>query len=582
MSFDKHIQPKGESWVWLSSMGVGVGLLMVVSVISLIVYEGVAVFWPKDVAEISLSAEASKKYGTETYLGEVTQSRIKKSVEKDAVMGEEVQLYIANKDLYGKSFDWLDAEDTTKRTFPENVMMLERETASRALVYPSSITWKEAGKETSLKATESSFDQQFQKLLDVADERRSEVHAIEKGPINDITKDIKKLEIEIYEVEEAKRRELFSAFVERQKTMTAEAIKVEKAKLDAEILLSSKGLKAQIASLEAEMTKLSKQTSEMRVALKDSSFTYSVAGGKTNTEDFGNVVHYYYPNQLGLGGKIALFTGNIYRFLTHDPREANTEGCVFPAIVGTLLMTLLMCIVVTPFGVIAAIYLREYAKQGFVVRLVRIAINNLAGVPSIVFGAFGLGFFVYMVGGSIDTLFFSSHVESGKGAFFGTGGILWAALTLALMTLPVVIVAAEEALAAVPRGIREGAYGCGASKWQMIRTVVLPASAPGIITGMILAMARGAGEVAPLMLVGVVKLAPELPIDWAFPFGLDLKFVHLGFHIYDLGFQSPDSEAAQPMVFATTLLLILLVGALNLIGIIIRQRLRKKYATSAF
>jgi phosphate transport system permease protein len=263
-----------------------------------------------------------------------------------------------------------------------------------------------------------------------------------------------------------------------------------------------------------------------------------------------------------------------------NPREANTEGGIFPAIFGTFAMTLLMSVAVVPFGVVAAIYLREYAKQGFFVRCVRIAVNNLAGVPSIVFGVFGLGFFVYFLGGTIDQLFFSNYLPTPT---FGTGGILWSALTLSLMTVPVVIVATEEAMAAVPRGMREGSLSCGASKWQTIQRIVLPASLPGILTGLVLAMARGAGEVAPLMLVGVVKLAPSLPIDGDFPFAhLERKFMHLGFHIYDLGFQSPDSEAAKPMVFATTLLLIGLVIILNLAAILTREKLRKKYATGAF
>jgi phosphate transport system permease protein len=166
---------------------------------------------------------------------------------------------------------------------------------------------------------------------------------------------------------------------------------------------------------------------------------------------------------------------------------------------------------------------------------------------------------------------------------YGTGGILWASLTLALMTLPVVIVASEEALAAVPRGVREAALACGASKWQTIQRVVLPGALPGIMTGVILAMARGAGEVAPLMLTGVVKLSPALPLDGEFPFiHAERKFMHLGFHIYDLGFQSPDSEAARPMVFATTLFLIALVVVMNLAAIRIRNWLRDKYKSSSF
>jgi phosphate transport system permease protein len=275
-----------------------------------------------------------------------------------------------------------------------------------------------------------------------------------------------------------------------------------------------------------------------------------------------------------------LFLRNVWVFLSEEPREANTEGGIFPAIFGTFVMTLLMSVAVTPFGVLAAIYLREYATQGPFVRGVRIAINNLAGVPSIVFGVFGLGFFVYFMGGTIDSLFFRDTLPTPT---FGTGGVMWAALTLALMTVPVVVVATEEAWASVSRGSREGSLACGASKWQTIQRIVLPAAAPGILTGLILAMARGAGEVAPLMLVGGVKLAPELPLNLEYPFiHLDQKFMHLGFHIYDLGFQSPDSEAAKPMVFATTLFLIVLVVMLNLAAIFIRNHLRKKFATGAF
>jgi phosphate transport system permease protein len=166
---------------------------------------------------------------------------------------------------------------------------------------------------------------------------------------------------------------------------------------------------------------------------------------------------------------------------------------------------------------------------------------------------------------------------------FGSGGILWASLTLALLTLPVVIVATEEALAAVPNSMREGSYACGASKWQTIRRIVLPRALPGIMTGMILAMARGAGEVAPLMLVGAVKLAPELPVDGVFPYlHLSRRFMHLGFHIYDLGFQSLDSESARPMVYTTTLLLITIVALLNVTAIWLRSRLRRRYLVSQF
>ena len=271
---------------------------------------------------------------------------------------------------------------------------------------------------------------------------------------------------------------------------------------------------------------------------------------------------------------MALYVDRLWEFVSADPRESNTEGVIFPAIFGTVMMVFLMAAVVAPFGVLAAVYLREYAREGFFVRLVRIAVNNLAGVPSIVFGVFGLGFFVYIVGGTIDQLFFPEALPTPT---FGTGGILWASLTLALLTVPVVIVATEEGLAAVPSNVREGSLALGATKLETLTRVVIPAAAPGILTGVILAMARAAGEVAPLMIVGMVKLAPTLPLDSSFPFvHLERKFMHLGFHIYDVGFQSPNVEAVKPLVFATALLLILVVVATNLVAILVRNHLRAR------
>jgi phosphate transport system permease protein len=291
-------------------------------------------------------------------------------------------------------------------------------------------------------------------------------------------------------------------------------------------------------------------------------------------------VRMYPANDLGVLGKLQVYLSRWWEFLTSEPREANTEGGVWPAIFGTAAMTLLLVVLVAPFGIITALYLREYARQGRLVSIVRISVNNLAGVPSIVYGVFGLGFFAYFIGGSIDRLFYPERLPNPT---FGTGGLLWSSLTLALLTVPVVIVATEEALAAVPRSMREGALACGASKWQTIRTIVLPRALPGILTGVILAMARGAGEVAPLMLVGVVKLAPELPIDGVFPFiHLERSFMHLGFHIYDVGFQSRNSEAGKPMVFMTTLLLIVLIFTMNIAAIIIRNRLKRRYAAGQF
>ncbi len=290
------------------------------------------------------------------------------------------------------------------------------------------------------------------------------------------------------------------------------------------------------------------------------------------------IVRAYPANRMSFADELGLYLSRWWEYLSDWPREANSEGGVRPAIFGTVAMTLIMALAVVPFGVLAALYLREYAKGGAIVSAVRIAVNNLAGVPSIVFGVFGLGFFCYAIGASLDEVLFRERLPNPT---YGKGGLMWAALTLALLTLPVVIVATEEALSAVPNSMREGSYACGASKWQTIRRIVLPRAMPGIMTGTILAMARGAGEVAPLMLVGAVKLAPELPVDGTFPFvHPERSFMHLGFHIYDVGFQSQNSEAAKPMVFTTTLLLIAIIALLNVAAIWMRRRLGRRFVAS--
>jgi len=340
------------------------------------------------------------------------------------------------------------------------------------------------------------------------------------------------------------------------------------------------GLGRQIEELQESYKALREKAEALIAENEKDKVTFADANGTEKTIPVSAVVRFFRPNGLNLFQKLGVYLSRLWEFVSGEPRESNTEGGVFPAIFGTVMMVILMSAAVMPFGVIAALYLREYARQGPLVRAVRIAVNNLAGVPSIVFGVFGLGFFVYLTGGAIDKLFYSARLPDPT---FKTGGILWASLTLALLTVPVVIVATEESLAAVPRGAREGSYALGATKWQTIRRVVLPAALPGILTGLILAMARGAGEVAPLMITGVVKLAPQLPLDGNFPFfHLERKFMHLGFHIYDVGFQSPNVEAAKPMVYMTTLLLLAVVVALNLTAILIRERLRRKLRSATF
>ena len=297
--------------------------------------------------------------------------------------------------------------------------------------------------------------------------------------------------------------------------------------------------------------------------------------GSEVTIPMEKIIKAWQPNKMTVLDKLVFYFGALSDFITEDPREANTEGGIFPAIFGTVMMVLLMSVMVTPLGVIAAVYLREYARQGVLVRTIRIAVNNLAGVPSIVYGVFGLGFFVYFLGGNLDQLFYREALPSPT---FGTPGLLWSSLTLALLTLPVVIVSTEEGLSRIPRALREGSLALGATQLETLWRVVLPMASPAIMTGLILAIARAAGEVAPLMLVGVVKLAPSLPLDGNMPFlHLDRKFMHLGFHIYDVGFQSPNVEAARPLVYATAFLLVVVIVVLNLSAINLRNRLREKY-----
>ena len=545
LELTRTLAAPGEPFVWLTAMGLALGLIMVVGLLGVIVANGLPVFWPSKIVEVHLKPGVKNPLPNsgETLTGEIVQSREKRipvlSATGDKIEDQtEVQIFVGNKDVNGSGFVFLNNSDIASLSEPPGIYRLERMEYGIAFAYPKSLQLVDG---TSVPADSPAFTQTLARLDAESAARRSEIEKIEKHDIGAINSRITQLR--------AKGKG------------------------------SPESLK-EIAALDADYQLLAAKARELRAIQSAAALIYTTPNGIERRLPVGELVAFTLPNTLVFNQKVGLFFHNIWNFLTLDPREANTEGGIFPAIFGTFVMTLLMSLAVVPFGVVAAIYLREYARQGLAVRAVRIAVNNLAGVPSIVFGVFGLGFFVYFVGASIDSTFFGEYLPTPT---FGTGGILWAAATLALMTVPVVIVATEEALAAVPRGMREGSLSCGASKWQTIQRIILPASLPGILTGLILAMARGAGEVAPLMLVGVVKLAPSLPIDGAFPFvHLERKFMHLGFHIYDLGFQSPDSEAAKPMVFATTLLLILLVVVLNLAAILIREKLRKRYATGAF
>ncbi len=557
----ESVKPAGEPFVWVTAMGLAIGLMMIAGLMTLILYNGIGVFWPKRVALVQFDEAGTTRFqGGLHAMGIVTieQDRDLRDVTPEQLQSEnpddrrEKQLFTGNRDAFGQAFAFFNVGDITQITYPPDVIRAERVEWGDAIFIP--LRLEDTAGDT-IAADDPDFDRILRQRVREAATRRADINRIERHQIGRINLQMRELELE----------ERFHLRIE-ERTAAEEA--------------ALRAVRQRIADLNAEYEPLALEANTLRQQQRQHTLVYEVVTGAERRLAVGDIIGYHYPNRLTLGGRTRLFFAHIGSFLSGYPREANTEGGIFPAIFGTFVMTLIMSIAVMPFGVMAAIYLREYAKQGPFVRSVRIAINNLAGVPSIVFGIFGLGFFVYFVGGSIDQLFFSRALPTPT---FGTGGILWAALTLALMTVPVVIVATEEALAAVSRGVREGSLACGASKWQTIQHLVLPAAAPGILTGLVLAMARGAGEVAPLMLVGVVALAPNLPIDSLFPFiHLERKFMHLGFHIYDLGFQSPDSEAAKPMVFATTLVLILLVVVLNLTAILVRNHLRKKYAAGTF
>ena len=535
--------PRGEAWVWFSGLGLIVGLGMVIGLLSLVFLNGATVFWAPPVPVAQLD-------DGRTLIGQLAQRRIRAGSPADQPKYER-QYQVGLRELNGNSYLWVDEARIKAETFPADILGLERVENGPAFVRPQSLR-RSDGQVVAI--AEPAFEVAFQAEVAAASAVREKLVEITRHRIGDVNAAMEQSRVGLRRAEDLKLADEIAA------------------------------RKAEIAVLDERYALLQAEAAKVTAGGAVASLTAQDAAGREVVVPLTHVIRAWFPNRLDTWGRVKLYGSRLAEFILDEPREANTEGGLMPAIFGTLVMTVFMSLLVTPFGVITAIYLREYAQQGPLLRIVRISVNNLAGVPSIVFGVFGLGFFVYVLGGSIDQLFFADQLKYNNNTpVFGTGGLLWCSLTLALMTLPVVIVATEEALAAVPRGMREASLATGASKWQTIRDILLPASAPGILTGVILAMARGAGEVAPHMLVGVVKLAPSLPFDGSFPFlHMDRKFMHLGFHVYDLGFQSPDSDAARPMVFATTLLLIILVVCLNLGAIWIRNRLRARFKGASF
>ena len=542
----KKMMASGDFFVWASGAGLAISLMMIVGILLLIMVNGMGYFWIGDIVELTLTD------GKHVMGQAAGREIIPDSATPEFPEGKgRIRVKIGNRDLYGLDFKWVDEDKIAAQTFPPNAVLLERREWGNMY---ARITAIDRGDARYAEGGAIGWTT-LAPLVAQANDLHARIYRIEKVAIGEINAEIERarLNIRALELRTPPGQTPHGPTVDRWKSAIAAA--EERYRQQAE-----------------ELEQLYARFTEYSVLMAD-------ANGQEKRLPVGQIVRALRPNELGTAAKAWLYLGNVWSVLMEEPREANTEGGIFPAIFGTVMMVFIMSLAVVPFGVLAALYLREYAKQGTIVRLVRIAVNNLAGVPSIVYGVFGLGFFVYAIGGTIDTLFFPESLPSPT---FGTGGILWASLTLALLTVPVVIVATEEGLAAVPREFREGSVALGATKFETIARVILPCALPAILTGMILAIARAAGEVAPLMLTGVVKLAPTLPVDGAWPFfHFDRKFMHLGFHIYDVGFQSPNVEAAKPMVYVTTLVLILVVVMLNLTAITLRNHLRKKYAGSA-
>ncbi len=541
-------RPAGESLVWFTASALGLCLLMIGGLVAVILTNGLGFFWPRPLVLFTLQ-DGSKR------LAEISAHEgIPNPGQPDHLVKQRTLLKVGNRDLVGADFEWVNDADIVERETPEDAWLVERREYGPFLGFPVRLT--ESGKE--IAATSAAVAAALPSRLKIAEADRAAIRRLEKDDIGVINMRIERARLATKSLDARARRDPRGAD--------------QKAERDR--------LAAQVASDQQLYAARQEELSRLVEKAAAATLTLRSASGQEKELRLLDVYRAYPANRLSWLGRASIYASRLFGFLWDDPREANTEGGIFPAIFGTVMMVFLMTLVVVPTGVLAALYLREYAAQSVVVRIVRIAVNNLAGVPSIVFGVFGLGFFVYTVGGSIDRVFYPDALPTPT---YGTGGILWAALTLALLTVPVVIVASEEALSAVPRSIREASLALGATKFQTILRVVLPSAAPGILTGLILAMARGAGEVAPLMLTGVVKLAPDLPLDGSFPFfHLDRKFMHLGFHIYDVGFQSPNVEAAKPMVYMTTIFLLLIVVLLNLTAIIVRNRLRRRFQTSAF
>ncbi|WP_448546746.1 phosphate ABC transporter permease PstA [Thalassotalea fusca] len=533
----------GSPWIWLSAAGVSLSLISVLGLLWLIASRGLSFFWPSTLHQFEIVDEFGKPstvigeiYDRESIPAEQLAHRNLK-LDSDTETVERLLIKTGNRELVSLDFRWILVPQVISRSTPEDIALIERRTNGNFYGYIEELI---------LDGQSVELDR-MDELLERVNSFQEEIEELQKVDIGAINYQIERLRLK-----------------EKKLALENKLDEASKSEID-----------AQVQALKKDYDLLEKDLMALRDKVARDQIKVRAMGGEIVTISFEQILKIEFNNRLSGFEKLGMFFSQIGSFIGDDPREANTEGGVFPAIFGTVLMVLLMTVIVSPLGVVAAIYLHEYAGNNALTKLLRIAVINLAGVPSIVYGVFGLGFFVYMVGGSLDQLFYPENLPSPT---FGTPGVMWSAITLAILTLPVVIVSTEEGLARIPSAMRHGSLALGATKAETLWRIILPIASPAIMTGIILAIARAAGEVAPLMLVGVVKMAPTLPLDGNFPFlHLDRKFMHLGFHIYDVGFQSPNVEAARPLVYATALLLVTIIVALNMTAVSIRNRLREKY-----
>ncbi|MEX1220914.1 MAG: phosphate ABC transporter permease PstA [Idiomarina sp.] len=545
-----HWFKSGKPWIWLTAGAVSVSLIAVIGLLLMIAWRGLSFFWPAPIHEMEVqtpTGETTILIGERYETEEIPVSRLNESgvflEDYELPVLQRYLIKVGNREYVPLDFTWVLEPAIVSDTTPKDLAVIERSKDGNFYGYPVDVL---QNGESVLTSQDNLRDVLFERI-ERAVEFNKQAMALQNDEISTINYQIEQLRLE--------RRGLQL----EGKLTPAEEDRIESEQTQ---------LRADYMAIEKELFALRDLAGRDAVVMRD-------MRGEEVALPMYRVLDVTFPNDMNIFQKWAHFFVQVGKFVSEDPREANTEGGVFPAIFGTVFMVLLMSVLVTPFGVIAAVYLHEYAGKNIVTRVIRIAVINLAGVPSIVYGVFGLGFFVYMVGGTLDQIFYPESLPTPT---FGTPGVLWSAITLAILTLPVVIVSTEEGLSRIPSTLREGSLALGATKAETIWRIILPMASPAIMTGLILAVARAAGEVAPLMLVGVVKSAPMLPVDGNFPyFHVDRKFMHLGFHIYDVGFQSPNVEAARPLVYATSFLLVTVIVGLNLTAIGVRNHLREKY-----